>query len=354
LLETNYRFVSYLGETMNHIFRMAIFVLIFAIPSFCLAQEFYKGKTVTFVLGSSPGGGFDVYTRTIGRHIGKHIPGNPSVIVDYIQGAGGLIAANQLYNNKSMQEGLTVGLFAGSLILNQRLGEKGAQFDPGGFNWMGVPVRDSPVCVLTKKSGITNVEDWYGAKRPIKLGGIGPGSTPSVPPRVLKASIGLPIQLIDGYKGTSDIRIAAESGELDGGCWNWESVKVTWRQGLESGEVQMIIQINPQRHPELPNIPNAIEFAKTETARQLIKVGVHDQSSIFRAYSIPPKVPKDRVRILQTAFRETMSDPDFLNDAKQAKLDLFPMSGDQIKQIVDGMIAVDPKTLTELKKILLD
>jgi tripartite-type tricarboxylate transporter receptor subunit TctC len=339
---------------MDKIFRVLAFILIIGSPYPLLAQDFYKEKTITFVLGSSPGGGFDVYTRTIGRHFGKHIPGNPNVAVDYIQGAGGLIAANQLYNNKSMQEGLTIGLFAGSLILNQRLGEKAAQFDAKGFNWLGVPVRDSPVCVLTKKSGIANLQDWYSAHKPVKLGGIGPGSTPSVPPRVLKATIGLPIQLIDGYKGTSDIRIAAEAGELDGGCWNWESVKVTWRKGLESGDVKVVIQINPQRHPELPEIPNAIELAKTERARQLIKIGVHDQSSIFRAYSIPPKVPKDRITILQSAFTKTMSDPEFLNDAKKAKLDLAPMTGAQVKEIVDSMMAADSKTLAELKKILLD
>lgn len=329
-------------------------ILILLLPSTSRAQEFYKGKTITFVLGSSPGGGFDVYTRTIARHIGKHIPGNPSTAVDYIQGAGGLIAANQLYNNKSMQEGLTVGLFAGSLILNQRLGEKGAQFDAGGFDWMGVPVRDSPVCAVTKKSGIASVQDWFASKRPIKLGGIGPGSTPSVPPRVLKAALGLPIQLIDGYKGTSEIRMAAEGGELDGGCWNWESVKVTWRAGLDSGEVKLVLQMNPQRHPELPNLPNAIEMAKTDVARQLIKIGVHDQSSIFRAYSIPPAVPKDRVKILQKAFMDTMSDAQFIADANQAKLDVYPMSGEQIKQIVDSMLAVDAKILADLKKILLD
>jgi tripartite-type tricarboxylate transporter receptor subunit TctC len=339
---------------MRKIFAISALILISALRYQVLAQEFYRGKTITFILGSSPGGGFDVYTRTIGRHFGKHIPGNPNVNVDYIQGAGGLIAANQLYNNSAMQEGLTIGLFAGSLILNQRLGEKAAQFDAKGFNWLGVPVRDSPVCVLTKKSGIASLQDWYSAKKPIKLGGIGPGSTPSVPPRVLRATIDLPIQLIDGYKGTSDIRLAAEAGELDGGCWNWESVKVTWQQGLESGDVKIVIQMNPQRHPELPDIPNAIELAKTEGARQLIKIGVHDQSSIFRAYSIPPKVPRDRVEILQTAFTKTMSDPGFLNDAKQAKLDLAPMTGDQIKQVVDSMIAADSKTLVELKKILLD
>jgi tripartite-type tricarboxylate transporter receptor subunit TctC len=332
---------------------MGLFVTL-VLPSPSLAQEFYKAKTITFVLGSSPGGGFDVYTRTIARHIGKHIPGNPSATVDYIQGAGGLIAANQLYNNKSMQDGLTVGLWAGSLVLNQRLGEKGAQFDPAGFSWMGVPVRDSPVCVLTKKSGIGNIQDWFAAKKPVKLGGIGPGSTPSVPPRVLKAALGLPIQLIDGYKGTSEIRLAAEAGELDGGCWNWESIKVTWRTGLDAGEVQIVVQVNPQRHPELPNVPNAIEMAKTESARQLIKIGVHDQSSIFRAYSIPPRVPVDRVKTLQNAFMATMSDPAFLADANQAKLDIYPMSGDQIKQIVDNMLAADAKTLADLKKILLE
>jgi tripartite-type tricarboxylate transporter receptor subunit TctC len=322
--------------------------------SMTLGQDFYKGKTITFVLGSSPGGGFDVYTRTIARHIGKHIPGTPNATVDYVQGAGGLIAANQLYNNKSMHDGLTVGLWAGSLVLNQRLGEKGAQFDPGGFNWMGVPVRDSPVCVLTKKSGIANIQDWFASKKPIKLGGIGPGSTPSVPPRILKAALGLPIQLIDGYKGTSEIRLAAEAGELDGGCWNWESIKVTWRTGLESGEVRMIVQVNPQKHPELPNVPNAIEMAKTDAARQLIKIGVHDQSSIFRAYSIPPGVPADRVKTLQKAFMDTMSDAAFLADANQAKLDIYPMSGDQIKQIVDAILAADPKILADLKKILLE
>jgi tripartite-type tricarboxylate transporter receptor subunit TctC len=155
-------------------------LLSFGLSAGSLAQEFYKRKTVTFVLGSSPGGGFDVYTRTIARHIGKHIPGNPSATVDYIQGAGGLIAVNQLFNNKSMQDGLTIGLWAGSLVLNQKLGEKGAQFDPSGFNWMGVPVRDNPVCVLTKKSGISSIQDWFASKKPIKLGGIGPGSTPSV------------------------------------------------------------------------------------------------------------------------------------------------------------------------------
>jgi tripartite-type tricarboxylate transporter receptor subunit TctC len=160
--------------------------------------------------------------------------------------------------------------------------------------------------------------------------------------------------LIDGYKGTSEIRLAAEAGELDGGCWNWESIKVTWLKGLESGEVKMIVQVNPQRHPELSHVPNAIELAKTESAQQLIKIGVHDQSSIFRAYSIPPGVPADRVRILQKAFMDTMSDPTFSADTKQARLDIFPMGGDQIKQIVDSILTADAKTLAELKKILLE
>lgn len=326
----------------------------FAFVSAPFAQEFYKGKTITFVLGSSPGGGFDAYTRTIARHFAKHVPGNPSVVVDYMPGAGGLIAANQLYNNKSMREGLTIGLWAGSFVLSQRLGEKGIQFDAKSFDWVGVPVRDSPICVLTKASGINSIQDWFAAKRQIKLGGLGPGSTPSVPARVLKAALGLPIQLIDGYKGTSEIRLAAEGGEVDGGCWNWESIKVMWRAGLESGDAKIVLQVNPQRHPELPNVPNAIEMAKTENAKLLIKIGVHDQTSIFRAYSIPPHVPQDRVKLLQKAFADTMKDPDFLADANRSKLDIYPLSGEQVKQIVDGMLTLDSKVVADLKKILLE
>jgi tripartite-type tricarboxylate transporter receptor subunit TctC len=188
----------------------------------------------------------------------------------------------------------------------------------------------------------------------MKLGGVGPGTTLSVPPRVLKASLGLPIQLIEGYLGANEVKLAAEQGELDGGCWNWGSIKVMWGKGIDAGDVSVIVQANPERDPDLANVPNAIELAKTDKARALLSAGIHAQTSMFRAYSIPPKVPADRIQILQTAFMSTMADPDFLKDAHQAQIDIAPLSGPEVKKIVSDLSKLDDAMLAELKKILLD
>jgi tripartite-type tricarboxylate transporter receptor subunit TctC len=339
---------------MRSVFLAVALISLVAFAPAPRADDFYKGKTITFILGSSPGGGFDVYTRAIARHLGKHIPGNPRIIVNYIEGAGGLIAANRLYHDPSMQDGLTVGLFAGSLVLYQKLGEKGADFDAGQFNWMGTPVRDSIVCALTKNSGIASVQEWYNAHKPVKLGAAGPGTTLSEPARILKASTNLPIQVVEGYKGANDVKLAAEQGEVDGACWNWGSIKVMWKTALEANDVKIVVQINPRRDPELPNVPNALELVKTDVARQLLTVGVNDQTVLFRAYSIPPRVPADRVKILQQAFMSTMSDPAFLKDAKQTQIEIAPVSGEDIKQVVNHMNTIDPLILAKLKKILFE
>jgi len=318
-----------------------------------VAQDFYKGKTINFIVGATPGGGFDTYSRLIARHINRYIPGNPSTIVNNMPGAGGLVAANYMYN-KEKPDGLTVGLWAGSFVLGQRMGQTGIQFDATKFEWLGAPIRDNPVCALTKASGIATLDDWFAAKRPIKLGGNGPGSTPSIPVRMIKSALGLPIHLIDGFKGTGEIRLAAEAGEIDGGCWDWSSIKATWRKGLDAGEVKIVLQINAKPHPELTQVPNAIDLVKNEHARQLLKIGVHDQASLFRAYAIAAGSPKDRVRILQKAFLETMKDAEFLAEAAKARIDINPVSGEQVQEIVAGIFKLDNKSAEDLKKILLD
>jgi tripartite-type tricarboxylate transporter receptor subunit TctC len=219
---------------------------------------------------------------------------------------------------------------------------------------MGAPIRDNPVCALTKASGITSLDDWVASKRPIKLGGNGPGSTPSIPVRVIKAALGLPIQLIDGFKGTGEIRLAAESGEIDGGCWDWSSIKSTWRRALDAGDVKIVLQINATPHPDLTDVPNAIAQAKSDYARRLIKVGVHDQVNIFRAYTIAAGTPKERVAILQKAFTATMKDEAFLAEAAKANLGIDPLDGEQVHEIVAEIFKLDDKSAQDLKKILLD
>ncbi|MFQ5853588.1 MAG: Bug family tripartite tricarboxylate transporter substrate binding protein, partial [Candidatus Binatia bacterium] len=261
------------------------------------AKEPFKGKNLRFIVAYSPGGGFDTYTRAIARHISKHIPGHPTTLVQNMTGAGGFIAANYMYN-KAKPDGLTIGNFIGGLVQQQILGNKGVKFDGRKFEWIGVPVVDHPVCALTKASGVKNIKDWQALKKPLKIGGIGPGGTVSDMPRILGAALGLPVKVIDGYRGTAKVRLAAEAGEIAGGCWAWQSVKVTWRRMVQSGGVRIVLQAMDKKHPELRDVDNAIDFAKTDEARALIKYGIHDTAIITRFYSLPPRTPKKTVNLL--------------------------------------------------------
>ncbi len=196
-------------------------VILMAGTSSAATDDFFKNKTFRIIVGFAAGGGFDTYSRAIGRHIGKHIPGNPNVIVENMTGAGSLLAANHLYK-VAKPDGLTVGNIHGNQVLNQVLGGPGIEFDARRFQWIGVPVKDNGACALTKASGITSLDKWMASKTRVKLGGGGPGDTTTANAKVLMEALGLPIQLVMGYKGTSDIRLAAESGEVAGACFQWE------------------------------------------------------------------------------------------------------------------------------------
>jgi len=284
--------------------------------------------------------------------MGRHVPGNPTFIVENMSGAGSLIAANHMYR-VAKPDGLTIGNIHGNQILNQVIGGAGVEFDARRFEWIGVPVNDTGACVLSKASGVTTLDQWKAAKTPVKLGGGGTsGDTASITGKILKEALGLPIQVIVGYKGTSDMRLAAESGELAGVCFQWESIKTTWRKGLDSGDFQVVIQTNPKRHPELANVPNAIEEAKTEEARNLIKYGLHDPAAMTRPYALPPGTPKDRVGILRRAFLETFNDPAFIAEAKKSSLEVDPLSGEELQQLVAGVFKLDAGLVSKLKEIM--
>jgi hypothetical protein len=185
------------------------------------------------------------------------------------------------------------------------------------------------------------------------LGGVAPGSsTPDNVTRVLKSALGLPIQVVTGYKGTADVRLAADGGELAGGCWGWDSVSATWRKALESKEVNVVLQTGRKPHPDLPNVPLAIKLAKSDDARRLIEVAIHDDSEVLRTYTLPPATPKERVEILRKAFMATLNDPQFLADADKANLGVDPVNGDAIEKIIAGFFKLDPAFIAKLKEIL--
>src|SRR5688572_20718400 len=231
------------------------------------ADDFYKGKTIRVIVGGSAGGGFDIYTRAMARHMGKYIPGNPLLIVENMTGAGTLIAAKYLHSS-AKPDGLSFGIFNGALILSGALGNKSVDFDMRELEYLGVPIQDNNVCALRKESGITNIDQWFAAKTPVKLGGLSPGNS------------------------TSDV------------------------------------------------------------PRMLLKAGAIDPAAVVRVYVTTPRTPKDRLQILNSAFAKTLSDADFIAEAKKANLDINPLNGAEVRKIVDDLFKLPPATRSKLAAIL--
>ena len=327
-----------------------VLLLLFANPG--LAQDsFYKGKTVRIIVGASAGGGYDTYSRTIARHMGKHIQGNPTFVVENMPGAGFLISANYIYK-VAKPDGLTIGHFIGGLFLQQLLEKPGVEFDARRFEYIGVPTQDNYVLGISKATGIASMEQWFSSKTIVKLGGVGVGSATDDIPKVLAATIGLPMQLVTGFKGTADVRLAFNSGEVQGVCNALESFRSTWRNELDSGNLIIVLQTIAKRHPELPNVPLAIDYAKTDEAKRLINALVHSVGPTARPYVLPPKTPKEQVMTLRNAFMQTMKDPEFLAEAAKAKLDINPLDGADLERDVREVFNLDKLLVPKAKEIL--
>lgn len=315
------------------------------------SHEFYRNKTVRLVVGYAPGGGYDFYARTVARYIGKYIPGNPSFVVDNMPGAGSLASANHLYRI-AKADGLTVGHFSGSLFPLQAMGQKEINFNSLRFEYVGAVAKVEIACGFPKAGGIDSVEKWLAAKTPPRLGGTAPGTGGHDTTRLLAATIGVPAQLVLGYKSTGDMRLAIERGELTGLCTGWESFRSLWRKQIESGEFSIVLQALAKPHADLPKVPLAISYAKNDEARQLLQVGAHDVAAIARPFVMPPLTPKDRVAVLRQAFTATMSDPGFLADAERANLDIAPLTGEELEKTVHGILKTPQPLLTKLKQII--
>jgi len=283
--------------------------------------------------------------------MGKHIPGNPTVIVENMPGAGSLIAANHLFK-VARPDGLAIGNFLGGLILQNLLGKPGIEFDARKFEYLGIPASENYVIGLSKASGIHSVEKWMASKVPVKLGGVGPGSGTDDIPKILAATLGLPTQLVSGYKGTAEIRLAFNSGEVAGVCLGWGTFESTWPKELESGNLHIVLQAMPKAHPALPKVLLAVDLAKTDRDRKLIEAVAHTYSTILRLYVLPPGTPKARADILRRAFLATLKDPEFLVEAKKAKLDVDPLTGQEAESIVSNLFKLEPALVAKLKEIL--
>ncbi|MCK9363082.1 MAG: tripartite tricarboxylate transporter substrate-binding protein [Syntrophales bacterium] len=316
-----------------------------------IAAPFYQGKTVRITVGFSAGGGFDLWARLIARHIGKHIPGNPTVVVENVTGAGGLIQTNQLFK-ATKPDGLTIGHINGGLILGQMLGQPGYNFDSQKFIYIGAANKENPVIIFGKKSGIDTAEKWKTSPTPVTLGGLVPGNTIDNLCRVSQYVLQFPTKTVTGYKGTNDSLLAVESGELAGGPLSWDGVKSKRKNAFDTGELIVVLQGTAKHLKELPNVPRMIDYAKTDEQKKLVEVAIHYPNDYSRPFALPPGTPKERVEIMRKAFEETMKDKEFLFEIEKMKLTLDPTTADELTTAVVNSAKIDTATKAKLKDIL--
>jgi tripartite-type tricarboxylate transporter receptor subunit TctC len=322
----------------------AAFVLSAATSTPLPANDFYKGKTLRFVVGLAPGGGYDLAARTVGRHIGKHIPGHPAVVVENMTGAGSLISANYTFNS-AKPDGLFVGIWNSALVLRQALGDKAMRFDSRKFGWIGAPTKGTPHCSIMAHTGLKSLKDILAADREFKMGSTGPGSTYDDLPRILNQTIGTKFKIVSGYEGTGPILVAMRRKEIDGGCLGWESARTTARALLDAkGDEELIPFAIHRREPDpevkdLPLIPEVIKGEDNLSAYRTWS-GTYE---FQRPFTVPPRTPKDRLQILRKAFAATLKDPEFVAEAEKSKLETTLVAGEEIDKYVDEILAITPK-----------
>ena len=311
---------------------------------------FYRGKTVSIVVGSGAGGGFDTTARLVARHIGKHIPGNPTVIVQNMPGGGGLVAANHIFN-AATKDGTVIGLFHEAQMMNQLTGGEGVQFDLREFNWLGSSYVDPNVCIVRSDAPVTSYAQMIATSTTLSVGGTGPGSNTYDAPRVLAAATGAPLKAVAGYPTTNDVRIGVERGELHGMCLGWESVQSASAQWLADKYAVVFIQNGTTRHKDLPGIPLALEFARDEDSRMLLRL-VDAPGAMAKPFALPPGVDAVRVDEMRAALAATYRDPAQLEEARAMQLDFQPKDAGEIQKVLDDVLATPPHIAAKYREII--
>lgn len=319
---------------------LAAFVVALGAWSVAGAADSYEGKTVRIIVAYSPGGGYDTYARYVARYLHKHLPGTPRMIVENRPGAGGLLSANYVYHS-SRQDGTEVLHVGGSSVIKQLTGIAQVKYDARHFQYIGATHVQSSVLVVTRQSGFKSVDDVFGPNaKEISLGGISTGSPTDVAAQLLRDVLGGKVRLVTGYAGTSRIRLAMESGELDGVFNGWASLKSTNSEQLRNGEYKVLMQVSPKPIDELGGVPTMPELAKTDAQRRLIRLTTTVPYQFARAFLVGPKVPKERVAQLRKAFDATMADPEFLAEAKKRRVEIDPVRGADLQNYVQEFLGM--------------
>ena len=351
MFESNKKFLSVLTITMFSAF-IGINSAIAAgeeTPFFHhIVAKFYKGKTVTVIVGSGAGGGFGLNGRLVSNHIGKHIPGKPTVVVQFMRGGGGTKAANYVYN-VSPKDGSVISMPISSIVENQLLRPKKIRFDATKFHWLGSITSLASVLSVWHTSPVKSLSE---AKRnTIIMGATSPNSSWYRMIKLMNPLLGTKFKFVTGYKGSKGVDMAMERGEVHGRSLAWASVKAKRGHWLKEGKLIHFAQIGPYKLTDLPNVPRFIDLAKTEKAKTMVRF-LHMTGMIGRALHTPPNVPKDRVAALRAAFDGTMKDAGFVGDYAKRKLPLGPTSGKKLQAFIGKVAATPNSTINELKAAL--
>jgi tripartite-type tricarboxylate transporter receptor subunit TctC len=304
-------------------------------------EDFYKGKQINLVIGYSPGGGYDLYARTVAHFLSKHIPGNPSIIPRNMPGAGSLTAAKWVYS-VAPKDGTVLATADQALATAQAMGDKSITIDTSKLIYIGNPNADNNTTVTWYTSPVKTIED--AKKTEVALGSTGDKSTSTQYPKAMNAVLGTKFKLVLGYPGGNDINLAMERGEVAGrGSNAWASWKATRAQWLKEKKLNFLVQIGLKKAPDLPDVPLLLDLATNDQDRRLLKL-LSASTMIGRPLFTTPGVPEERVKALRSAFDATMKDPEFLAAAKKQKMDINPVSGEELQTIVADIIAT-PKPI---------
>jgi tripartite-type tricarboxylate transporter receptor subunit TctC len=304
-------------------------------------EEFYKGKTINLIIGYSVGGGYDLYARQLARHIGKYIPGRPTIVPQNMTGAGSLRAASYLYT-AAPKDGTAFGTFSRAMAIQPLLSN--APFDGTKFSWLGSVTNDTSTCITWHTSPVKTWSDML--EKPVTFGGEGPGADPDIYALLYKNVFGAKVKLVAGYHGTNDVTLAMERGEVDGLCGlSWSTLKSRHMQWMKDKKINILVQAAFKKEPEMGDVPLITEAVKTPEQGQILKLILTTQE-LARPFAAPPGIPADRKAALIAAFDQTMKDPEFLSEAQKLNLDINPVSAKTIDEQLAELYAT-PKDVLE-------
>jgi tripartite-type tricarboxylate transporter receptor subunit TctC len=310
--------------------------------------DFYAGKQINLIVGATPGGGYDTQARLVARHWGKHIPGNPTIVVQNMPAAGSLAATNNIYN-VAARDGTVVALVMRGMLLIKNWNPGAVRFDLGKLNWIGSVNSEVAVTAVWHTAPQKTARDLF--QQETIVGGT-TGVDPETTPRLFNALLGTRFRIINGYPGTTEIILAMERGELQGiGDWSWNSLKTARPDWLRDHKITLLMQAALTKEPELGDLPSVLDFVKNDADRKVMELYL-TQKTVARPVIAPPGVPADRLAALRAGFIALAQDKDFLADAQAAKLEVAPVSGEAVDKVIALIEQTSPETAERLGKAI--